>query len=160
MMLPYEFKDLVGRDYKTHHRMMPRDDDDDGDEFEHSDLEAHAMDATLRTMYPIHQFIAPDEARDSMGSDDSEQDAAHNDAAMRSKILSAETFDSEDTPCRMMPEDDDDGDEFEHGDLEAHALDANTADNSIHQFIARIVSFRPGEQVAPAPSVVAVFACW
>lgn len=53
----------------------------------------------------------------------------------------------------------DDGDEFEHGDLEAHALDANTADNSIHQFIARIVSFSPGEQVAPAPSVVAVFAC-
>jgi len=119
MMLPYEFKDLVGRDYKTHHRMMPRDDDDDGDEFEHSDLEAHAMYATLRTMYPIHQFIAPDKARDSMGSDDSEQDAAHNDSAMRSKILSAETFDSEDTPCRMMPEDDDDGDEFEHGDAMA-----------------------------------------
>ena len=30
---------------QTHRRMMPRDDDDDGDEFEHGDLEVHAMDA-------------------------------------------------------------------------------------------------------------------
>jgi len=81
---------------KNHRRMMPNDDDDDGDEFEHGDLEAHAMDANTAD-YSIHQFIAPDEARDPMGSDDSEQDAAHNDAAL-SKILSAETFDSEDTP--------------------------------------------------------------
>ena len=55
-----------------------------------------------------------------MGGNDSEQDAAHNDA-MRSKILSAETFNSVDTPSpntfiqkshktnrRMMPRDDDD----------------------------------------------------
>jgi len=139
---------FIQKSRKTHRRMMPRDDDDDGDEFEHGDLEAHAMDANTAD-YSIHQFIAPDEARDPMGSDDSEQDAAHNDA-MRSKILSAETFDSEDTPSpdnflqksrkshrRMMPrDDDDDGDEFEHGDLEAHAMDANTADYSIHQFIA------------------------
>ena len=27
----------------------------------------------------------------------------------------------------------DDGDEFEHGDFEAHAMDANTADYSIHR---------------------------
>ena len=102
--------------------------------------------------YPIHQFIAPDEARDPGRSDDFEQDAAHNDA-MQSKILSAESVDSEDTPSpdnftqkshqvhrRMMPrDDDDDGDEYEYGDLEDHAMDANTADYSIHQFIA------PGE---------------
>merc|ERR550537_1369808 len=86
---------FLQKSHRQHRRkMMP--DDDDGDEFEHGDLEAHAMDANTAD-YSIHQFIAPDEARDPMGSDDSEQDAAHNDA-MRSKILSAETFDSEDTP--------------------------------------------------------------
>jgi len=37
---------------------------------------------TMRTMYSIHQFIALDEARDSMAADDSEQDAAHNDATV------------------------------------------------------------------------------
>merc|ERR1719460_2666521 len=75
-------------------RMVPED--DDGQEYEYGDLEAHAMDANTAD-YSIHQFIAPDEARDPMGSDDTEADAAHNDAA-RSKILSHETFDSEDTP--------------------------------------------------------------
>ena len=96
--------------------------------------------------YSIHQFIAPDEARDPMGSDDSEQDAAHN-GAMRSKVLFAETCDTPSpdnfiqkprkTHRRMMPrDDDDDGDKFEHGDIEAHAMDANTADYSIHQLIA------------------------
>ena len=117
--------------------MMLRDDDDDGDELEHGDLDAHAIEANTAD-YSIHQFIAPDEASDPMGSDDSGQDAAHNDA-MRPKIISAETRDREDTPTldnfiqkshkthrRMMPKDDDDGNEFEHGDLEAHAMDANT----------------------------------
>merc|ERR1712166_269144 len=48
--------------------------------------------------YGVHQFMAKDEARDPMGSDDSEADAAQNEAA-RSKILSEEnTFDSEDEP--------------------------------------------------------------
>ena len=74
--------------------MVPED--DDGQEYEYGDLEAHAMDANTAD-YSIHQFIAPDEARDPMGSDDTEEDAAHNDAA-RSKILSRETFDSEDVP--------------------------------------------------------------
>jgi hypothetical protein len=47
--------------------------------------------------YSIHQFIAPDKAGDLMGGDDSEQDAVQNNA-MRSKILSAETFNSKDIP--------------------------------------------------------------
>ena len=38
-----------------------RDNDDDGDEFEHSDFEAHAMDANTAD-YFMHQFIALDEA--------------------------------------------------------------------------------------------------
>merc|ERR1719321_2246905 len=111
---------FLQRSHRQHRRKMMPDDDDDGDEFEHGDLEAHAIDANTAD-YSIHQFIAPDEACDPMGSDDSEQDAAHNDA-LRSKILSHETFDSEDTPSpdnflqrsarrshrrRMMPDDDD-----------------------------------------------------
>ena len=49
--------------------------DDDCDEFEHGDLEAHALDANIAD-HPIHNLIAPDEARNPMYSDDSEQDAA------------------------------------------------------------------------------------
>merc|ERR1740138_1753573 len=82
----------ISKKIKKQH-MMPRD-DDDGSDYEYGDLEAHAIDANTADFSP-HQFIAPDEARDPMGSDDSEQDAASNDAA-RSKILSAEVFDSED----------------------------------------------------------------
>ena len=42
-----------------------------------------------------HRFIASDEARDPMGSEDNEHDAASDDAA-RSKIIFAEVFDSKD----------------------------------------------------------------
>jgi len=73
---------------------MPQE--DDGEQHEYGDVETHATDADTSDFSP-HQSIAPDEARDPMGSDDSEQDAASNDAA-RSKILSAEVFDSEDVP--------------------------------------------------------------
>merc|ERR1740117_864859 len=77
---------------KTKH--MPAQ--DDGEQYEYGDVETHAIDADTSDFSP-HQFIAADEARDPMGSDDNEQDAANNDAA-RSKILSAEVFDSEDVP--------------------------------------------------------------
>ena len=59
-----------------------------------------------------------------MGNDDNEQDAANNDAA-RSNILSAEVFDS-----------DDNGEQYEYGDVETHAIDADTSDFSSHHFIA------------------------
>merc|ERR1719160_678370 len=109
---------------------MPRD--DDGEQYEYGDTETHALDADTSDFSP-HQFIAPDEARDPMGSDDNEQDAASNDAA-RSKILSAEVFDSEDVPSpdnflqiskktKHMPRDDD-GEQYEYGDVETHAIDA------------------------------------
>ena len=69
-----------------------------------------------------------------MGSDDNEQDAAHNDAA-RSKILSAEVLDSEDVPSpdnflqfqkvahhsRHIPAVDD-GERYEYCDVETHAV--------------------------------------
>merc|ERR1712048_799966 len=79
-----------------HKRMMP--DDDSEEEYEYGDVTSHAIDADTADFSP-HQFIAPDEARDPMGSDDTEQDAAHNDAE-RSKILSREVFDSEDVPSQ------------------------------------------------------------
>jgi len=135
-------------------------DDDDGDmedegEMEYGDLEAASEDADTSD-YSVHQFIAKDEARDPMGSDDSEADAAENDAE-RSKILSTEdTFDSEDEPSpdnflqkrvkrtlsKKNINDDDDGDmedegEMEYGDLEAASEDADTSDYSVHQFIAK-----------------------
>merc|ERR1719503_473958 len=123
---------------------VPRE--DDGEEYEYGDVETHAIDADTSDFSP-HQFIVPDEARDPMGSDDSEQDAASNDAA-RSKILSSEVFDSEDVPSpdnfiqkrshrrsKHMPRDDD-GEQYEYGDVESHAIDADTSDFSPHQFIA------------------------
>ena len=72
--------------------------DADGDmeqsaEYEYGNLEAASEDADTSD-YSVHQFIAKDEARDPMGSDDSEADAAQNDAD-RSKILSTQdTFDT------------------------------------------------------------------
>ena len=84
-----------------------------------------------------------------MGSNDNEHDAANNDAA-RSKILSAEVFDSEDVPSpdniiqknthhskrsKHMPAVDD-GEQYEYGDVKTHAIDADTSDFSPHQFIA------------------------
>ena len=68
---------------------MPHD--DGGGQFQYGAVEAHSIDAGTSD-FPPHQFIAPDEARDPMGSDDNEQDAASNDAA-RAKALSVEVFD-------------------------------------------------------------------
>ena len=59
-------------------------------------METLAIDADTSDFSP-HQVVAPDEARDAMGSDATEQDASSIDAA-RSKFLSAEVFDSGDVP--------------------------------------------------------------
>merc|ERR1712224_839825 len=129
-MVKHALKEHKGIDY------------DDGDmeeesQYEEGDLEAASGDADTSN-YGVHQFIAKDEARDPMGSDDNEADAAQNDAE-RSKILSSEeTFDSEDEPSpdnflqKMVKHalkehkgiDYDDGDmeeesQYEEGDLEA-----------------------------------------
>merc|ERR1719444_516602 len=107
--------------------------------------------------FSTHQFTAKDEARDPMGSDDSEADAAQMDAA-RSKALSEDnTFDSEDEPSpdnflqkQMVKRalrgtkniGDDDGDmeeenQYEYGDMEAASGEADTSDFSTHQFTAK-----------------------
>ena len=49
---------------------------DDVEQSEFGDVETHAIVADTPDFSP-HQFIAPDEARGAMGSDDNEQDAAH-----------------------------------------------------------------------------------
>ena len=122
--------------------------DDDEEQYEHDDVGTHAIDEDTSDFFS-HQFIAPGEARDPMGSDDNEQDAASNDAA-RSKMLAADVFDSEDVPSpdnyiqkkahrakrsTHMPHDDD-GEQYEYGDVETYALDADTSDFSPHRFIA------------------------
>ena len=77
-------------------KMLPAD--DDSEQYEYGDHEAHASHADISDFSP-YQSIAPDETRDAMDSDDSEQDAANHDAA-RSKVLPAQTFDSEDVPSK------------------------------------------------------------
>ena len=89
-----------------------------------------------------------------MRHNDNEQDAPNNDAASndapRSKIVSTKVFDSEDVPSpdnfiqkralrskcfKHMPHHDD-GEQYEYGDADAHAIDADTSDFSHHEFIA------------------------
>jgi len=116
--------------------------DDAGDGYEYGDMEASAGE-TDDTDYSVHQFLAKDEARDPMGSDDNEEDAAQNDAD-RSKILSKETFDSEDEPAAdsflqksSKRKGLDDEDEFEYGDEESAAGETDNTDYSVHQFLAK-----------------------
>merc|ERR1712194_353109 len=124
--------------------------EDDGDmeyenQYEYGDMEAASGEADTSD-FSTHQFTAKDEARDPMGSDDSEADAAQMDAA-RSKALSEDnTFDSEDEPSpdnflqkRMINKHsakhigEDDGDmeyenQYEYGDMEAASGEADTSD--------------------------------
>ena len=124
---------------------------DQSAEYEYGDLEAASDDADTSD-YSAHQIFAKVEARDPMGSDDSEADAAQN-GADRSKIMSTQdTFDTEDEPS---PDNffqkstkrskkhihDDDGDveqsaEYEYGNPEVASEDADTFDYSVHQLIA------------------------
>jgi len=113
----------------------------DNDGYEYGDMESSAGE-TDDTDYSVHQFLAKDEARDPMGSDDVEEDAAQNDAD-RSRILSKETFDSEDTPAddsflqiasKTRYSDDD---EFEYGDEAESAGETDDTDYSVHQFLVK-----------------------
>jgi len=127
-------------------------DDDDGDEFEHGDMEANAR-AEDPSDYSVHQFLAHDDGRE--GSDDSadSDDGAAAEIAKNKVMAKEDHFDSEDTPDdsfvqtrrvqsnRVLkkvrqPMDDDDGDEFEHGDMEANARAEDPSDYSVHQFLA------------------------
>merc|ERR1719446_559300 len=137
------------------------DDDDDDDEFEHGDIIAHAKDEDASD-YSMHQFLAADDARGVEGADDGTQTEGENDddgAEDEVEKSAAEAddndFDSEDTPdddsfiqlkattkAKVTSpwdgdDDDDDGDdEFEHGDVIAHAKDEDASDYSMHQFLA------------------------
>merc|ERR550514_1001486 len=99
---------------KSHARAIARDDDDDGDEFGRSDVEAHAMDAALRTSPFMHsspqmRHVIPWAAKTLSRT-------VHA-TTLRSKILSAETVDNGDiissdnflqSHARAIARDDDD----------------------------------------------------
>ena len=103
------------------------------------DVDTHAIDADTSNFSP-DDFAAPG------GSDDYLLDAANNDAA-KFEILTAEVFDTEDVPspdnfiqknahspkCSKHMSAVDDGEQYEFGDVEAHAIDADTSDFSPHQ---------------------------
>jgi len=135
----------TGRSLKKAKQPM---DDDDGDEFEHGDMEANAR-AEDPSDYSVHQFLAHDDGRE--GSDDSgdSDDGAAAEMAKNKAMAKEDHFDSEDTPDddsfvqtgrslnkAKQPMDDDDGDEFEHGDMEANARAEDPSDYSVHQFLA------------------------
>jgi hypothetical protein len=123
-------------------------DDDDGDEYEHGDMEANARNEDPSD-YSVHQFLAHDDGRE--GSDDSgdSDDGAAAEIAKNKAMAKNDHFDSEDTPDddsfiqkgrvsrrAKQPMDDDDGDEYEHGDMEANARNEDPSDYSVHQFLA------------------------
>merc|ERR1719454_1225919 len=122
-------------------------DDDNVDEYEHGDIEANARNEDPSD-YSVHQFLAHDDGRE--GSDDSgdADDGAAAEIAKNKAMAKEDHFDSEDTPdpdsflqvksaskTARQPMDDD-GDEFEHGDLEANARAEDPSDYSVHQFLA------------------------
>merc|ERR1711865_1082719 len=121
--------------------------DDDGDEFEHGDMEANAR-AEDPSDDSVHQFLAHDDGRG--GSDDSgdSDDGAAAEIAKNKALAKEDHFDSEDTPDDSFvqmgrrlkkvrqPMDDDGDDEFEHGDMEANARAEDPSDYSVHQFLA------------------------
>merc|ERR1719399_815546 len=66
-------------------------------QFEYGDSIAHARDVDANA-YTAREFITKDDARDAMGSDDTEQNARSMNA-QRSKVLARQDdFNSEDTP--------------------------------------------------------------
>ena len=97
----------------------------------------------------MHQLLTHDDGRE--GSDDSgdSDDGAAAEIAKNKAMAKNDHFDSEDTPdddsfiqnrCvsrrAMQPMDEDDGDEDEHGDMEANACNEDPSDYSVHQFLA------------------------
>ena len=143
-------------------KRMPHD--DDGEQYEHGDVVTHAVkhmplgkdvqflrpakivddvhdilsDAVFEnenvpSPHKFLQIIAPAGARGPMCSDDNEQDPSSSVVA-RSKIPSAEVFDNLDAPI-SEPEDFDYGKQNEYGDVETHAIDADTSNFSPHQLI-------------------------
>merc|ERR1719408_1160775 len=110
----------------------------------------------------MHQFLAADDGRGVEGADDGTQaegenddDGAEDEVEKSAAEADDNDFDSEDTPDEDAfiqvkaatqkkatspwdsDDDDDDGDdEFEYGDVIAHAKDEDASDYSMHQFLA------------------------
>merc|ERR1719262_2059176 len=120
-----------------HHLLRQPMDDDDGDEFEHGDAIANARHEDPSD-YSVHQFLASDDARGVTGSDEETasggedgDDGAAEEVERNQAEAQDDDFGSEDTPedsflalkarTKKQPMDDDDGDEFEHGDAIANA---------------------------------------
>merc|ERR1719353_696115 len=122
--------------------------DDDGDEFEHGDMEANARNEDPSD-YSVHQFLAHDDGREGSDTSADSDDGAAAEIAKNKAMAKNDHFDSEDTPDEdsfiqtgriskkvKQPMDDNDGDEYEHGDMEANARNEDPSDYSVHQFIA------------------------
>ena len=99
--------------------------------------------------YSVHQLLTHDDGRE--GSDDSgdSDDGAAAEIAKNKAMPKNDHFDSEDTTdddsfiqnrCvsrrAKQPMDDDDGDEDEHGDMEANACIEDPSEYSVHQSLA------------------------
>merc|ERR1719487_2852448 len=129
------------------------DDDDDGDEFEHGDAIANARNEDPSD-YSVHQFLAGDDARGIASSYEETNtdgdDGAAEEVARSQAEAKDDDFGSEDTPdnsflalrtktsksSKQPMDDDDDGDEFKHGDAIANARNEDPSDYSVHQFLA------------------------
>merc|ERR1719409_1350134 len=66
-------------------------------QFEYGDSIAHARDVDANA-YTAREFIAKDDARDAMGSDDTEQNARSLNAQRERALARQDDFNSEDTP--------------------------------------------------------------
>merc|ERR1719502_1968249 len=120
-------------------------------QFEYGDSIAHARDADANA-YTAREFIAKDDARDAMGSDDTEQNARSMNAQRSRALARQDDFNSEDTPdpdafvqessrTKLAKK----GDfepatydaQFEYGDSIAHARDADANEYTAREFIAK-----------------------
>merc|ERR1740121_84454 len=131
-------------------RQMPGEDYGDG--YEYGDREMNMRNEDSAD-YSVHQFLANDDARDGPVSTGDDADAAAEVRRSR-ELASQDHFNSENTPAadddfiqlaskhrskrarKQMPGDDDGGDGYEYGDREMNARNEDSADYSVHQFLA------------------------
>ncbi|CAK0794445.1 unnamed protein product, partial [Prorocentrum cordatum] len=142
-----DFIQLKSKSRKSR-RQMPGDDYGDG--YEYGDCEMNARNEDSADYPSVHQFLANDDARDGPVSTGDDSDAAAEVRRSR-ELASQDHFNSENTPAadddfiqlksksrkrrRQMPGDDY-GDGYEYGDREMNARNEDSADYSVHQFLA------------------------
>jgi hypothetical protein len=132
----------------TSKRQMPGGDFGDG--YEYGDREMNARNEDSAD-YSVHQFLVNDDARDGPVSTGDDADAAAQVRRSR-ELASQDHFNSENTPAadddfiqlkakkqrksrRQMPGEDY-GDGYEYGDREMNNRNEDSADYSVHQFLA------------------------